>query len=415
MSKIQRISVSNLKAISKKEANFNGATAIVTGGNNQGKTSFIRSLMDRMRSIKVDTILKQGEKEGFYEMELTTGEKFSWSFDSKGKEKMTFITERSIKTSLTKDICQYYFPKVFDVDAFLEMPPAKQREALQKIAGIDFTELDRELKASTEERTFLNRKKQDEFSKLGAIMKNLPEKEDVTGLEALQKELNEAGAHNERMKSFKDKIVAMEGAHLKNKVELEKLQARIEEIKIEMMEQENKIELGHKELKKPERQLKDAPYLAAIGQKIEKKKFENKQIEENNAAIKQQKIYEKALVDWSAADTEIGRLVAAKDDAIKNAANMPEGFGFSDEGITYNGFPYNRQSLSSSAIYIGALKLSALGLGAVRTLCFDASLLDRSSLEQIEEWSSHQGLQLLIERPAFEGGEISYELIEETK
>lgn len=41
MSKVKRITVSNLKAVSELTADFNGCTAIITGGNNKGKTSFL--------------------------------------------------------------------------------------------------------------------------------------------------------------------------------------------------------------------------------------------------------------------------------------------------------------------------------------------------------------------------------------
>ena len=125
MTKIKKITVSNLKALSSLTADFNGCTAIITGRNNSGKTSFLRALSDRLKSIKAP-VLKQGEKEGFYEMELTSGEKLVWTFDTK-KEKLTLITEKNIKTSITKEIGQTYFPKVFDVDKFLTDEPSKQK------------------------------------------------------------------------------------------------------------------------------------------------------------------------------------------------------------------------------------------------------------------------------------------------
>lgn len=60
--------------------------------------------------------------------------------------------------------------------------------------------------------------------------------------------------------------------------------------------------------------------------------------------------------------------------------------------------------------------MGALKLGEVGALHFDASTLDRVTLYEIEKWAQEfpgveGGLQLLIERPAFEGGDISYELI----
>lgn len=91
---------------------------------------------------------------------------------------------------------------------------------------------------------------------------------------------------------------------------------------------------------------------------------------------------------------------------------MPDGFGFSEDGITYNGFSFTREQLSASGVYIGALKLAATGLGEVKTLYFDASFLDKNSLAEIEKWANDNDLQLLIERPDFEGGEIEYQLVQ---
>jgi hypothetical protein len=96
------------------------------------------------------------------------------------------------------------------------------------------------------------------------------------------------------------------------------------------------------------------------------------------------------------------------------SAKMPEGFGFSEDGITYNGLSFTREQLSSSGIYIAALKLAAMTLGDVRTLHFDASFLDKISLADIEAWAITEDLQLLIERPDFEGGEIEYQLLNVT-
>ena len=82
MSKIKKITVSNLKSVSSLTADFNGCTAIVTGGNDKGKTTFLRGLIDRIMGNKPEIILRKGENEGFAECELTTGEIFRWNFEN---------------------------------------------------------------------------------------------------------------------------------------------------------------------------------------------------------------------------------------------------------------------------------------------------------------------------------------------
>ena len=73
--------------------------------------------------------------------------------------------------------------------------------------------------------------------------------------------------------------------------------------------------------------------------------------------------------------------------------------------------PLTDNQISSSSKYIAALKLGAMVLGEIRAMHFDASFLDKNSLSEIQDWANENDLQLLIERPDFDGGEIKYEII----
>lgn len=408
MSKVKKITVSNLKAVSELTADFDGCTAIITGGNNKGKSSFLKSLPERLRGNKPEMVLKEGESEGFAEWELTTGERFVWSFDTK-KEKLTFISERNIKSSLTKDICSYYFPPVFDVDTFLNSTPKKQKEVLQKLTGIDFTEIDLLYKEAYEARTWENKRLAEAKAKLQKIDPDLPAEEIPT--EELEKEVAGIDAHNMRFTDVKKRVAEKMAQVADNEKEIEELAAKIEAIKeknkgitiditkgnVWLADEKNKLKLNAEELKKNLAELK----------------AKNKEIAANNENKRQWEVMRKLEKAAQQADEDVKRIEAEKLDVIRNAS-MPDGFGFSEEGITYNGFDFTKEQLSSSGIYIAALKLAAIGLGEVKTLHFDASYLDKNSLAEIEQWAIDNDLQLLIERPDFEGGEIEYHILQET-
>jgi hypothetical protein len=409
MAKVQKITVENLKAVSKMTATFNGCTAIIVGGNNKGKSSFLKSLPERMRGNKTDLILKKGEKEGFAEWELTTGEKFIWSFDGK-KEKMVFISERNIKQSVTKDLCNAYFPKVFDVDKFLSDTPAKQTETLKKLSGIDFSELDRVYQAAYEERTYANKKVAEAKALLTDIDTNLP-KEPLPTIE-LENKLANISSHNQIWLNKNEQFKTKQQLVSDNEKEIEALKQ-----KIKMLEQKNSVLNG--EIFELDAWLDDEnnklileSTTIALRNDLLQIRTKNNEIEANNKAFQQQLIYDKAVENAAIADKEVKRIEAEKVDAIKSSA-LPEGFSFNNDGITYNGFPFNKEQLSSSGIYIAALKLAAIGLGEVKTLHFDASYLDKNSLAEIEKWANDNDLQLLIERPDYDAGEIRYELINE--
>lgn len=408
MSKIKRISVENLKAVSKMSADFNGCTAIITGGNDKGKSSFLKSFPDRIRGIKTNEVLKHNEEEGNAELHLTSGERFFWKFDKQGREKLTFVTERNIKSSVTKDISEYYFPKVFDIDKFLKESPQEKRKTLEKYAGIDFTDINERYQEAYDQRTFFNKQLAVEEAKAEYIDKALPD--ELIDISALEKELNACETNNEKISFFEEKMVG-------KKKELEETGVEISRLKTLIIELEKKQKTIEEQLGEGEAWLKEHESLrcteekkADLEKQVTEAKNKNKLIEANKKAKEQEIIINKARMRAEEADKEVKALEKEKADTLKYA-NLPEGFSFNETGITYNGFDFNKQSLSSSALYIAALKLACAGLGEVRTLHFDASFLDKKNLEEIEKWANENDLQLLIERPAFEGGEITYEIL----
>lgn len=409
MSKIKKITVSNLKAAASVTADFNGCTAIITGGNNKGKSSFLKSLPDRIRGIKPDVVLKHGESEGFAELELTSGEKFIWTFDNKSKagEKLTFITKDNIKTSVSREISQRFFPQAFDIDKFLNKGPKDQKEILQKTIGIDLSSIELKYKSAYDDRTYKNKVLAAENAKALPVDESISaDHKPVAGLQA---ELAGIESYNENrdrvtrgVKERKDQIVS-------NNTEIELLEARIKVLKENNAATEKQIKEGDEWLKKnPE---KDEKVVAELQKSLNEINEYNKKVDLNNKAVEQKKAIETAENEARIADELVKSIEREKTELIKTA-KLPEGFDFTDDGITYNGFALTKEQLSSSSVYIGALKLASMNIGQVKTLHFDASHLDKNSLSEIESWAKENDLQLLIERPDFDGGEIRYELIE---
>jgi hypothetical protein len=411
MSKIKKITVSNLKAVANLTADFNGCTAIVTGGNNKGKSSFLKSLIERLQGKKIARLVMQGEKEGFYEMELTSGEKFVWKFDTVTKvgEKLTFITEKNIPGPISKELSKHYFPATFDVDEFLNAAPKKQKETLQKLTGIDFTDFDKLFKEAYEQRTFANKRLAEEKAKSVYIDPKLPIEEYPT--EILEKELATVDYHNLQYKTISEKLEAKKTIVAENIKEMDRLAKLIVEISEKNDDLEAEIEKGKLWMEDTKNIPKTKEAVDELKSKLDKLHEDNVAIAENNKAKLQDAEIEKTILNAENADIEVKKLEAEKLDVIKNST-LPNGFGFSEDGITYEGFEFNKESLSSSRIYIAALKLAALGLGEVKTLHFDASCLDKNSLAEIEVWAKENDLQLLIERPDFDCGEIKYQILE---
>lgn len=442
MSKIQRVFLKNFKAIDQFEADFKGCTAILTAGNNRGKTSFLKGIPDRIRFIRPSVITKQGTDEGKGELILDSGERFVWEFDKDGKDKLTFFTSDGIKSNFTKEVGQKYFPAVFDIDKFLQSSPTQQAAQLQKIVGIDFTEIDARYLKAYNDRTEKNR----DAEKFHAKLSQMQEPEHVSPVDVValqQKKEVERTRLNDLYRANKAKNEALRTEYTAKKeaasVEYHKALQEKANLEANVAAAKRHLEglqaLGYSGnevgvfiqgmpavMEVVDRSLEIAvpEYVQEIPDDSQLQAIEKQLLEafENNAKAKAYQDfidYKREVAAAKEIADEADRLVKDIEEerlAMIRSANFPEGIEIRPDGIFVDGFPLDRNQISTSKLYCAALRIASIGLGEVKTLYFDASFLDKNTLSEIHDWAEKQDLQLLIERPDYEGGEIRYELIE---
>lgn len=424
MSKIQTIKITNFKAITDLEANFNGCTAIITGGNNKGKTSFLKGIVDRIRFVRPDVMVKKGEKEGRGELILDSGEKFVWEFDNSGKDKLTYITDQGRK-SVTKDLGSQFFPAVFDIDKFLQSTPKEQVKQLQAIVGLDFSQVDRRYQTAYDQRTELNRVAEIYRVKLEKMMNaDKVDFVDVTKLRSNKEEeknrLNTLYLDNKKQnETARKKYNDAKDAQANDRLLITRCEDALSVLKgagYSGKEVEKFIE--EKVISIPE--IKEPTYIEEMPDRSSLDKIEAELLaaSETNAAAQKYQDY----IDYKR-ETEEAKDKAEQADfivkgiederkAMIESVKFPEGVTIGIDGIMVDGFPLDKNQISTSKLYTSALRIASMNLGDVRTLYFDASFLDKITLAEIQEWANTNDLQLLIERPDFEGGDIKYELIE---
>jgi len=423
MSKIQTIKIQNFKSITDLEANFNGCTAIVTGGNNKGKTSFLKGIVDRVRFVRPDVMVKKGEKEGRGELVLDSGERFVWEFDTAGKDKLTYITDEGRK-SVTKDLGSQFFPPVFDIDKFLQSSPKEQVKQLQAIVGLDFADIDSRYKKAYDIRTERNREAELYHVKLEKMIK-APFVAPVDISELLGKKDAEKARLNkvylENKKTNDD---------LRTKFNSDKDGALVLASQCErcFIALDTLTKAGYvgdaiqfvADLKKAIPEIKEPKYIEEMPDRTELDKIDSQIVEASETNAEAQKY--KEYIDHKNA-TEAARSLADESDLVVKkiederkkmieSVSFPQGISITSEGITVDGLPLDRNQISTSKLYCSALRIASMNLGEVKTLYFDASFLDKITLGEIQTWANENKLQLLIERPDFDGGEIKYELIE---
>ena len=430
--KIEKIKVQNFKAVIDEEINLNGCSAIITAGNNKGKTSLLRGLVDRLRGEKPEIILKEGEKNGKSIIELSDGSIIEWKFTEKS-ESFSYTTKEGIKmtTGVISAIGEKYFGVRFDIDKFLNSSSKQQSTQLAKLIGLDFTEIDSRYKLAYEERASKNAI----FKQIAAKNLTKPNEVQKPNIEELKKELANIKTKNENLRNkwkidnekHQKEIASFNTEQRELHQHIDgaiSIKANIEVYKdsifgdlIDFKTMENRI----KSMQKPEplkelTTLTEPDYLSELDVQLKLDKANddqrlfdnyNRDLLEYNNWVKEGK---QSREEANKADEKVKAIEKEKQEMI-SSANIPTEFTFNENGVMYNGLPLSNAQLSSSAKYIAALKLGAMALGTVRTMHFDASFLDKNSLSEIEKWAENNDLQLLIERPDFDGGEIKYEII----
>ncbi len=413
--KVKKISIKNIKAIDQQEVTFNGCTAIITGWNNKWKSTLLRSLGDRIRWIKPDAILRDWTTEWSAIREFTDWAKIEWKISDGWKEKFSYTTPEwiEVKTWVIRSIATKYFGEWFDIDKFLLSQPKVQKQMLQEIVWLNFDSIDEEYKQVYEARREANVILKNEEAKINNdIVSSWNEQKSPINVLEIQTKIEQAQQHNNSIHLEKEKLSSLQDQVWRKSDRIKELNQEIENLKSELETASKLFDEVYHEYDIQARKVSEMKEIdiADIQKEFETAMQNNKDIEIHNKNVEQKKVVKELKNTYDELDTKVKSIESQKMEMIRNA-NMPEWFEIREDWVYYKWFALNHEQLSSSSIYIASLKLASMKIGELQTLFFDASYLDRKSLEDIEKRAEEKGLQLLIERPDFDGWEIKYEII----
>lgn len=436
--KVKKIEVVNLKAVEEQALDLNGASVIVTGGNDKGKSTLLKSLIDRFQGEKPGVIVKHGEEKGFSKMELTDGSIIEWNFTDKS-ERLSFTTPDDLKitSGVISTIGHKYFGVKFDINKFIRSSKSESLKMVQKLIGIDFSEIDERYKNAYNERSYLNK----ELKRIIGLDIKKPEPVENPDIESIKKEKERLLSENQEMKKtwLKDNEKHQEELMNFNKIQNKKKERRQKYLNdwniLEQFEDEDAHEITkfidferisrfYDKMEKPE-ELKEIsslvePYyhdITDIDEKLEQAYSEREAYTNYQSKLKKYEDWVKegatARKKSDEADATVKSIEEEKREMIRNS-NLPKEFEIKEDALYFRGMLVDDNQLSSSSKYICALKLGSLGLGKIRTMHFDCSFLDKNSLKEIQDWAESEDLQLLIEKPEWNGGEIKYEILDKS-
>lgn len=411
--KIIRLEAENVKKIKAIEITPDGSTIVISGKNEQGKSSVLDSIWFALGGKAATKGLKKPIRDGEEKAHVTVdlGDiivKRTWTANDKSyltienKDGFSMKSPQAVLDSLIGNLS-------FDPLAFSNMDDKEQKEILLDLVdiGIDLEEWEKDRTEAYEERTGVNRKVKELEGQLAGLPE--PDKdaptEEVSAADIMseitkaQKVKTENDAKRTLLNTKRTEIGVLDERLVAGDKAIAELMTRLEQC--EALKATIKEEIkGHRTelltLNKECTALVD-PDMDAFQKNLENIEETNKTVRENQKRVDAQKSLDNAKKESQTLTDELTGMDKDKSDAIEKAEFPIEHLGFDETGVTYKDIPFGQCSAAerlrvslSIAIAINP-KLRVLRIT-------DGSLLDKANLNIIKEMVKEHDYQLWLEQ-----------------
>lgn len=377
--RIVKLSASNVKRLRAVAIEPNGNLVVVSGQNGQGKSSVLDSIWYALGGASSHPAepIHRGEKSAKIELDL--GEiVVTRRFTANGTTLVVENADGARFSSPQAMLDKLVGSLSFDPLAFSRLPAKRQAETLRELVGIDFRELDRRRDEAFAERTQHNREAKALAARLEAMPEVAPDAAPCS-IEEILARRSEADRRNRDRQSWE---VLQETTRRRIEAIEEELAAARE--RLAMLAEKLQAAPPEEDLATYDEQIRQAEKRSAILGQIERRK-------DVAACLEKETARAQALTE------EIEEIDAEKNAALESARWPVEGLAFSEEGVTYQGLPFDQASAAEQirvSVAIGAALNPLLRVLTVR----DASLLDERSLAALKATAVAHDMQVWLER-----------------
>jgi DNA repair exonuclease SbcCD ATPase subunit len=393
--KIIELRSQNVKRLKAVEIRPNGQGLVIVGGmNGQGKSSVLDSIWYALggKGALPPKPVREGEEEatiildlGEYVVTRTITTDGKSTLKVTGKDGGRLGNPQSILDSLVGRLS-------FDPLEFLHMNPKAQADTLKVLLGLDFTELDRQKAAKSEERLLVGR----EVKQLQGHLHGLPQHPDAPSDEvsvaALSKELSEARQENGLRLAAMSEAQKAANSFAEWTQHVASLTKELEDAK----EQVTKWEKIAKERKQAAIALPTRDEQAIID-KMGDAEGINRKVRENRERVRIAQHFEQKQAAYDKLTTQLEALDAQKTEALQEAEFPVKGLSFDESSVLVNGIPF-QQASGAEQLRVSVAMGLALNPKLKVLLVRDGSLLDAKSLEMLATMAAEGGAQVWLER-----------------
>lgn len=408
--RIVQLSAENVKRLKAVEITPDGNLVVISGRNAQGKSSVLDAIWLALAggdaAKATPRPIRDGEDHASVTLNLgdltVTRE---WRSDRPTKLTVKMADGR-VPTSPQKMLDELVGKLSFDPLAFTRLSPREQRQQLLDLIGLDFRQADIDRQRLYDERLSIGRDR-DSYGDLG----------DVSTWDSVPEAEMSSRDIIEDIKAAQD--VETANARLYDAVSRASQGVAYAEMRVSQAEEDvssaaRALATAEANLATRKRELDDAvdsarkaTDSAASGVApvdIQALQARLDEVEEINTRVRKRQEWTRAkaaqdmLADDYRAKTEaIEAIDEAKREALKKAKMPVPGLGFTDQGVTYQGVPFEQSSSAEQIkVSLGMAMAANPTLRVIRIM--DGSLLDADSMQSIAEMAETSEMQIWVER-----------------
>jgi DNA repair exonuclease SbcCD ATPase subunit len=412
MSKIQSITIDNIKRISHAEVTPGTHLFIVGGKNEQGKSTLLDAVEMAFGGKRVMPAqpIREGSESAEIVVQLDDGYRVRQRHTASGV--VTTLTHtgadgvRSEIKSPQAMLSAMAGTLALDPLAFVRDTPAKQRAILQEITKLDTSALDADEREAMDRRKNVVAAGKDLSARIdglapdpdapterldtAALIADLAREHEIT--RDREAALRRAG----ELRRHADRVMAAATEATDRRMELER---ELERAKQSEMMASAKADEADKSALAAEQSAESMPVgqPAPITAKIAGVSEHNARVD--RAAARAELVRKRdALRDEAAALNErIAATRTAREAAIRDAAWPVEGLGLSESGITYQGLPFEQAS-QAVRVRVSLTIVEAMFPRLRCVLMREGAFLDDDMLAVVAQWAIDRDMQVLMER-----------------
>lgn len=412
--KILKLTAENIKKLRAVEITPEGPLVQITGANGQGKSSVLDAIYMALAGGKAipGQPVRAGEERALIRLDL--GELVvKRTFTAAGGTTLHVEAQNGARFPSPQRMLDDLLGSLsFDPLAFSRMDPKKQLETLRGLVqlDVDVDALDRANADDFAERTNLNRQARDARARAEGIEvpDGLPET--PIDVNALLAELAGAAEKAAEIESRRARRRDAEREAITFTREADEMVERVDELRrqaAELIERADALEsnaaIHRVKAATLNQRLRDAgplpepPDTTALQQRVTEAQQINRSIE---ARIRRDEELGDAADYEMQADSltrDMEARTRQRDEAIRNARMPVPGLGFSAEGVTFNGLPFDQASSAEQLRVSVAIAMAANPKLRVLRIK-DGSLLDENGLRMIGEMAQAEDYQVWIEQ-----------------